>query len=419
MLAEKDSLIKNGIMLNLSKILRPLLFVISGFLLITAFPLAVWLLFNFLTVQGFILALLGIFGPLWGMWLYFASGRKTFKRVNQIAGGLITIGAIVLVILTPSGRATDDETLRHMYNNGGRFVRLSPFNVIPEIEQMNVGINLIGPADPFIDRAKADRLSDLTLSIYADMEQDSEFKQAGSVMGLPIRQPFRLPFDNGHYYLYVPQSADLSEPLPVLVFLHGAGGPFKAYQWVWRDFAEENGFVVISPTYGFGVWPEQEGTTAVMRAIDHAAEHSGVTLDQDQLWLAGLSMGGHGTIYTGTQHPDRFQGLILISAGMPSEIMFEENGPFNSTWRNRPVLLIHGEQDLRMPMDYLNQHIGFMETGGIDLDTKLYPAEDHFLFFAQKDELMSLIAAWINAQQIATNSAGHSLATYTDMKIFG
>ncbi|MEM8859395.1 MAG: hypothetical protein AAGD96_13795, partial [Chloroflexota bacterium] len=88
-------------MLNLSKILRPLLFVISGFLLITAFPLALWLIFNFLTVQGFILALLGIVGPLWGMWLYFASGRKTFKRVNQIAGGLITIGAIVLVILTP------------------------------------------------------------------------------------------------------------------------------------------------------------------------------------------------------------------------------------------------------------------------------------------------------------------------------
>ena len=381
-----------------NRLFRTGLFVISGFLLITAFPLALWLLFNFWTVQGALLALLGIFGPMWGMWLYFGSAHDKFKQINRAAGAFITVALLTLFILTPNGRSAPEDPLRHMYSNDGRFVRLSPFNIIPEIEQMNVGTNLIGPADPLINRTKADRLADLTLTIYGEMEADAQFKQLGSVMGLPIRQPLQVPFDNGHYYLYVPESADTSQPMPVMVFLHGAGGPFKAYQWIWQDFAEANDFVIVSPTYGLGTWTADEGTAAVVRAIDHAAEHSGLNLNLEQMWIAGLSNGGYGTIYTATQHPNLFQGVVLISPGMPSEIMFEPDGPFNIAWRDRPVLLIHGEQDLRMPMDYLNQHIGFMEEGGIDLQTKLYPAEDHFLFFAQRDDMLNTITAWIEEQ---------------------
>ena len=370
-------------MQKLAKIFRPLIFVVSGFLLITAFPLATWLLFNFLTVQGFILSLLGLIGPLWGLWLYFAPSHQHFVRVNRLLGGLVGIGLITLLILAPTGTQAEERVLHHMYSNDGRFVRFSPFNIIPEIEQMNVGTNLIGPADPYIDRPKADRLADLTLTIYQELRQEPDFA-IGSVMGLPIRQPFQLPFDNGHYYLYIPENADTSQPLPVLVFLHGAGGPFKAYQWVWRDFAEENGFVIVSPTYGLGSWTADAGTTAVTRAIDHAAEYSGVALDPDRVWLAGLSNGGYGAIYTATQHPEMFQGVILISPGMPSEIMFEPDGPFSTAWRNRPVLLIHGEQDLRMPMNYLNQHIGFMASGNIDLEDQAVSGRRSLSFFLPK-----------------------------------
>lgn len=304
-----------------------------------------------------------------------------------------------LLWMTPTGRPAHNAPIRHIYSNGGRFVRFSPFNIIPETELMNVGINLIGPLDPYISDQKAERLADLTLTIYDELDQDTDFQRAGSVMGLPLREPLQLPFDNGHTYLYIPKKASADHPVPAIVFVHGAGGPFKAYQWIWREFAEENGFLIISPSYGFGVWTEKEGSDAIIRAIDDAAAYLdreiGIQLNQDFIWLAGLSNGGNGTLYTAMQHPERFQGLILISPSMPSEIMQTPDQPFNQAWRNRPVLLIHGEQDLRMPMGYLNQHIGFMQAGGIDLKVILYPEEDHFLFFAQRKELMQLISKWI------------------------
>ncbi|MFK7802458.1 MAG: alpha/beta hydrolase family protein [Anaerolineae bacterium] len=383
----------------ISIILRLLLFVTSLVLTATSLPLGAWLLFNFESWQGLILAILGIVGPLWGFWLFFGRGYPKFKQINLRCVGIVGVLTALLLILTPSGRTYENTAIRHIYSNGGRFIRFSPFNIIPEIEQMNVGTNLLGPLDAYIDKEKSDRLADLTLTIYQEMRQDADFRRAGSVMGLTLREPFQIPFDNGHTYLYIPKKASADHPVPAIVFLHGAGGAFKAYQWIWRDFAEENGFVIISPSYGAGLWPEQEGSEAVIRALDYAADYlletDGLELNQDHIWLAGLSNGGYGTIHTATRHPDRFEGLILISPGMPSQLMIEQDGPFNTAWRGRPVLLIHGEQDLRMPMNYLNQHIGFMENGEIDLKTVLYSEEDHFLFFAQREELMETIAHWI------------------------
>lgn len=366
--------------------------------MLTAFPLGVWLLFQFQTTQGLILALLGILSPIWGFLLYFGWGSPTTVNIRMMGGGVLAVLIGTLVWLAPDGKPDQSSPIHHRYSNKGSFIRLSPFNIIPEIEQMNVGTKLLGPLDPFIDSEKAERLTTVTLDIYNEMEADEHFKQLGSIMGVPMRQVAQIPYDNGHYFYYVPKSIEPGQPAPVLIYLHGAGGSFKAYQWIWRDFAEANGFVIISPTFGFGTWPEPAGSTAVLRALNHAATDGSVELDLQNVWLAGLSNGGLGTVHTAIAEPDLFQGLILISPALPSRTMAQPDAPFNSAWRDRPVLLIHGEKDARMPMTYLNQHIGFMQTGGVKLDTILYEDEDHFLFFAKRDILMLQVGQWIEQQ---------------------
>ena len=397
---------QNEAMRFLSTIFHSFLFIFSGFLLLTAFPLALWLLFHFETLQGFILAILGLISPIWGFWLVFGKNRKLLGQVNGRWGCLISLLVLLLFWLAPSGKSAADSPIRHIYSNGGRFIRFSPFNIIPEIELMNVGTNLIGPLDPYIDRHKSKRLADLTLTIYREMRQNDNFRQVGSSMGLPLREPLQIPFDNGHTYLYIPKKASADHPVPVIVFLHGAGGPFKAYQWIWGEFAEEHGFIIVSPSYGMGVWPEKDGPEAVMRTLDYTADHvqktDGLELNLDHVWLVGLSNGGYGAVHTAARYPDHFQGLILISPALPSPIMIEPDGRFNSAWRNRPVLLIHGEQDLRIPLDYINQHINFIKAGQVDIQTDIYPKEDHFLFFAQRKELMQTIRLWIKAQSEAS-----------------
>src|SRR5262245_42204682 len=54
--------------------------------------------------------------------------------------------------------------------------------------------------------------------------------------------------------LYVPKTANSAQPAPLLVFLHGAGGP--AQQGIRRlsSFADEFGFLLLSPASQGDTW---------------------------------------------------------------------------------------------------------------------------------------------------------------------
>lgn len=301
------------------------------------------------------------------------------------AGGLL----LALLLTAPSGRPGPDSPVHHRFSQGGSFRRYSLTNLIPEIEQVNLGFYLMPYLDPILTREQAARVSTYTLDLYREMEADENFRELGSAMGLAYAQLLGLPFDAGHYYLYVPQQVR-EGPLPALIFLHGSAGNFKAYTWLWSKLAQEEGFVIIAPSYGFGSWDEA-GTDAVLNALDDARQV--VAIDPERIYLAGLSNGGIGAGRLAIARPDLFRGLIFLSPVMPTGLVDGET--FQRLWADRPVLVLSGAADRRIPLAYVEERVARMAAGGIDVTSIIYPDEDHFLVFSRPEEIVADVAAWL------------------------
>jgi pimeloyl-ACP methyl ester carboxylesterase len=319
------------------------------------------------------------------------------RRAEQILLSLI-IGLVALILLTtPSGRAQHNAPVSNQFTTGTAFPRFRPTNIIPEAEQVNLAFTTLPYLDPLLTRQQAREVRGFTLDIYREMEQDSDFHRMGSVMGWAYADLVGADYDVGHYFLYIPHNRP-DETLPAVVFLHGSAGNFRSYTWVWSQIAEEQGMVVIAPSFGFGEWQRQGGTESVMRALDDATivvQNKGVEIDTNRIYLGGISNGGRGVSLVGEQYADRFRGLIFVSPVFMTPSI--ESPAFSTGWDGRPILVVTGEADQRVSLAYIDGNVGQMQANGADLTYITYPNEDHFLFFARRAEVLADISSWINS----------------------
>jgi pimeloyl-ACP methyl ester carboxylesterase len=302
---------------------------------------------------------------------------------------LVVLGTAVSLQI-PSGNPGPNSPVHHRYFRDEGYGRFTLTSIIPETEQVNLGFTLMPYVDPLLTVAQSRRVSAFTMDLYREMEQDPNFYELGSAMNLAYAELWGRPFDVGHFYLYVPHNRP-EVPLPAIVFLHGSAGNFKAYTWVWSKLAEAEGFVIIAPSYGFGNWDEA-GAATVLQAIDDAKQFANI--DENQIYLAGLSNGGLGVSQLAHMAPEMFQGLIFLSPVLDTNIV--DSTQFQTAWVNRPVLVISGEIDKRIPLDYVKQRIANLESANVNVTARIYPNEDHFLVFSQPDSVMQTVAEWLS-----------------------
>ncbi len=210
-------------------------------------------------------------------------------------------------------------------------------------------------------------------------------------MGYAYGNLFGQRADAGHYYLYVPEHGS-GEPLPVLVFLHGSAGNFKAYLWLWSKFAEEHGVVIIAPSFGFGNWLQDGAARSILDALEDAS--TVVDIDERRVILAGLSNGGLGVSQLATEAPDRFQGLIFLSPVMATDLL--KSSRFLANWEGRSVLMMTGEADRRIPFAYVQRHVRLLDEAGVQITSIGYPGEDHFLVFSQPEDVLHDVSNWLS-----------------------
>jgi pimeloyl-ACP methyl ester carboxylesterase len=317
--------------------------------------------------------------------------RRSGKRImvsSWIMYGLGLFGCIGCYIASPSGQSSP-RFQSHFPGKTG-YARLSPANLVREIDQLKLGAVLMPRLDRHIDRRKGKRLKKLFMTVYREMQSDPDFVDVGSVMHYAYAEVGGRPFDIGHMYVYRPEQVD-SEKLPVILFLHGSLGNFKGYLWVWKQFADAHGFAIVAPSFGFGNWHRPGGVAAIESARQYCVEQP--DLDEDRVILAGLSNGGFGVSRAARITPTAYKGLIYLSGVMEPKVL--QSSEFVKGWKDRPVLVIHGGKDERIPKDYIDRNIENLERNSIHPTVKVFDDEDHFLFFSKRVEMIDVIHAWI------------------------
>lgn len=137
------------------------------------------------------------------------------------------------------------------------------------------------------------------------------------------------------YTFVVPENIS-NEPLPLILALHYGGKNCDYYS---RPFIEQFlpaysslNALIIAPDCPGENWRDAKSEKAVLALLKWAFEH--LPIDQKRVVVSGYSMGGIGTWFMSTRHPELFCAAIPISAK-----------PLDEPDGSIPFYVIHSEID--------------------------------------------------------------------------
>ena len=297
--------------------------------------------------------------------------------------------AVVCMVVAPRG-VRPGGNFSSVHSGASSPSRFAPSSLVPEVDQLLLGARLAPYLDPYLDKARGKRVSSLVREVYAGMEADAAFQGVESVLGACYGELFGSLSEDVHYFKYVPRQRGPG-PYPVVIFLHGSLGNFQGYTWVLKALADEAGVAIVAPTFGAGNWWKDPSCKMLRRTREVCAADP--ELDASQLWLAALSNGGTGLTRAVADHGREYRGFLIFSCVLEPAVVLSP--AFAQAIRGRPVLLLHGEEDERIPVRGIRQTESILRGQGARVTSRYFAGEDHFLLFSKRKELMRLCAEWM------------------------
>lgn len=366
-----------------------------------AIPAVILLLVSTVTTSGVLISAAIIASLIgWALLLF----RRASGILTRVAGYGCLIAGVFLFLATwmraprlriePSSSAGLAPGVHSRYDGTARFRSWTPSSLVPEIDQQLMGSRLFTWLDPLIDARSARRIRELNRRVYDEMSRDDGFRQLPCSLGICYTELFTGRTPTGHRYLYLPEAAARSRehPLPVILFLHGSLGNFQGYLWVWKRFADANGFAIVAPSHGVGEWRDDRGLEEIRSALEFCQTEPG--FDASRIYLAGISNGGAGITHAIPHLPGAFAGIIYLSPVIdPAKVAAPG---FVDALHGAPLLVITGAIDNRVPTEYVTSGVETLRQAGGDVTFQVIPDEDHFLIYSQPDEVMKRVGEWVS-----------------------
>ena len=116
--------------------------------------------------------------------------------------------------------------------------------------------------------------------------------------------------------VHVPRGVEVGKPAPLLLAFHGAGGEGRGEDAIWREVADEIGMIVVAPTdktADLGYQFTETERRRALAALRWARRHFDV--DENRVYVAGVSRGGHLVWDLALRHPDAFAAVVPMIGG--------------------------------------------------------------------------------------------------------
>ena len=173
------------------------------------------------------------------------------------------------------------------------------------------------------------------------------------------------------YLLYLPKDYDKQESWPLMLFLHGAGERGDDLELVKKHgppklvaAGKEMPFIVVSPQCPKGKWWEPIELTALLDEIIKKYK-----VDEERIYVTGLSMGGFGTWRLAAYTPQRFAAIAPICGG--GETYWVQMFPHLPTW------VFHGAKDTAVPLERSTAMVDALKKIDGNVKLTVYPEAGH------------------------------------------
>lgn len=211
------------------------------------------------------------------------------------------------------------------------------------------------------------------------------------VLTLPVQVAAQTQFLNPEYLLLTPLLADSDEKLPLLIYLHGAGGAGNDVRRI-----EAQPRAVLRSIERFGHSPCQMVAPQCRRQSDSGVqgvwipgdldlflEHlkASLPVDPSRIYLTGNSMGGYGTWAWGATRPEHFAAIAPVVGGIgrkgPKDVT-----PDLDRWIEKllkvPVWAFVGGEDRVVPAEHSERIINAVKARGHqNAGITVYPEMGH------------------------------------------
>ena len=198
--------------------------------------------------------------------------------------------------------------------------------------------------------------------------QEKSLVSGGRQVATSLDTQVRVTLD---YLLYLPRDYQEKDSWPLVLFLHGAGergdnldlvkvhGPPKLVE-TGKDFP----FILVSPQGEPKRWWQAIQLTALLDEI--VAKHK---VDEDRIYVTGLSMGGFGTWSLAAYTPNRFAAIAPIcGGGQPYQT---KQYPHLAVWA------FHGGKDGLIPPRCSQEMVDALNKQGGNAKITIYPEAGH------------------------------------------
>jgi predicted peptidase len=180
-----------------------------------------------------------------------------------------------------------------------------------------------------------------------------------------------------NYLLYMPdEKPSPDQKWPLILFLHGAGERGDDLEVVKRngppmliEQGKEFPFIIASPQCPKNVsWSNPYLILTLNALIDElVATHP---IDEDRIYLTGLSMGGFGTWSLASTYPDRFAAIAPVCGG--------GNRMEVRRLADKPIWVFHGAKDKVVPISNSQEMVDALKKkGSSSVKFTVYPETGH------------------------------------------
>jgi dienelactone hydrolase len=201
------------------------------------------------------------------------------------------------------------------------------------------------------------------------------------------------------YGLYLPKNYDPQKKYPLVIMLHGAGSNHRLS--LRRVFGKSNaeGETDVEATRYFPQWqdvdyivasPYARGTAGYQGIPENdvydvlADVKKRFSIDEDRIYLTGLSMGGGGTLWIGMTRPDIWAAIAPVCPAPPKGTI---DLAMNAL--NYPAHFFHGDADPAVPVTVSRDWVKKLQELGSKVEYKEYPGVKHDSWVpAYKDEFI-------------------------------
>ncbi|MGJ1525899.1 prolyl oligopeptidase family serine peptidase [Sphingobacterium spiritivorum] len=174
----------------------------------------------------------------------------------------------------------------------------------------------------------------------------------------PVKGETAYPF-----MIQLPKAEILENKPPVLVFLHGRSLSGTNLNRVTRygvlyamAKGQEVPAIVIAPQSRGGWDPDK-----VMEVVDYTIKK--YNADSSRIYVAGMSMGGYGTMDVAGKYPDRIAAAVAICGG--GTLSYAQN------LAKVPLWVQHGNKDHIVPMSESKKIVNAIKKADADADVTL------------------------------------------------